>query len=223
MGVPFSSRRASAGALEANPLLQPEGPWDTKPGNGFCCVDCSALRSGFPLAIQATISLASKHMDANNSSPVDVSNIHLEPLNSLEDLQNSVCRALYSFWKTIEEPEAFQSTDLINVPEALPYLVLIEVEEATETFKVRMEGAQLASVSKRDYTGKTLEMMSRETPLTYKFCKAIMDQKIPVYTRDSFQDEHGGMIYLFEETIAAPVLNAAGVLIRVLLVHGPRI
>lgn len=160
-------------------------------------------------------------MVAKNSSPVDVNNIHLEPLESLEDLQNDVCRALYSFWKDIKEPQAFQSTDLVKVPEAVPYLMFIEVEEATETFKVRMEGAQLASVSRRDFTGKTLEVMSRETPLTYKFCKAILDHKAPVYTRDSFQDEHGGMVYLFEETMAVPILNAAGKLIRLLLVHGP--
>lgn len=185
-------------------------------------VNYVALLICFLLAIRVNFSIASGHMVANNSNPVDVSNIHLEPLESLQDLQNDVCRALYSFWREIEEPEAFQSADLVNIPAAVPYLVLIEVEEATETFKVRMEGAQLASVSKRDYTGKTLEMMSHETPLTYKFCKTIMDQKAPVYTRDSFQDEHGGMIFLFEETVAVPILNASGTLIRILLVHGPR-
>lgn len=161
-------------------------------------------------------------MVTNNSSPVDVSNIHLEPLKSLEDLQNSVCRALFSFWSELKAPETFQSTDLVNVPEAVPYLMFIEVEEATGTFKVRMEGAQLASVSTRDFTGKTLEVMSQETPLTYKFCKEILDLKVPVYTRDSFEDEHGGMVYLFEESVAVPILNAAGALIRILLVHGPR-
>lgn len=161
-------------------------------------------------------------MDTPKASPIDVSNIHLEPLNSIEDLHNTVCRSLYRYWQGLSGSESFQSDDLVEVPDAVPYLLLIDVDETDATFRVRMEGAQLASVSSRDFTGKTLETLGQETPLTFKFCQAILANKAPVFTRDSFEDEHKGMIYFFEETVALPVLNAEGALMHILLVHGPR-
>lgn len=160
-------------------------------------------------------------MNTTNSGPLDISSIAVGPVNSVQDLECDICRELYGYWGKLESAGRFDTFDLIEIPEVIPYLVILDVEDDTPTFRFRMSGQVIVEASALDLTGELVDMTGQVAPLTLKFCEAIAAAMAPVFLKDGFVAEFPGRKIRFGESLALPIFDGDGRLTRVLLVHGP--
>lgn len=160
-------------------------------------------------------------MVAKNSGHIDVSGIKPKPLESIDDLQNEVCRDLFRYWDGKKASGGFDTPDLINIPEVVPYLVILDLVDDAPTFRFRMSGQAIVEASGQDLTGKLLDVTGQEAPLTLKFCEAVVMANGPVFSDDAFTITFVGETLRFNETVALPVLNGDNTLSQILLAHGP--
>lgn len=157
-----------------------------------------------------------------NSGPLDVSRINLKPVTSLEDLTGAVCRDVYVYWEKLRSSGKFDAFDLIDVPDVIPYLVILDLEDDAPTFRFRMSG-QAIVVASSDLTGQLLDKTGKVAPLTLKFCEAVAETMAPVFSKDKFAIEFTGLTRRFSESVALPLLDGNGKLSRILLVHCPEV
>ena len=162
-------------------------------------------------------------MNATNSGPLDISEISVVPVRSIADLRCETCRAIYGYWEALMAAGGAMSFDPINVPEAIPYLVILDLENDVSGFRFRMSGQAIVAASGLDLTGQLLDKTGRDAPLTLKFCDAVVEAKAPVFSNDSFSVEFPGRTRRFKESLALPLFGEGGELSRVLLVHGPEV
>lgn len=148
--------------------------------------------------------------------------MNLKPVKSLEDLTGAVCREVYVYWEKLGSSGKFDAFDLIEVPEVIPYLVILDLVDDAPTFRFRMAGQAIVTASS-DLTGQLLDKTGKEAPLTLKFCEAVAETMAPVFSKDRFAVEFTGLTRRFSESIALPLLDSNGKLSRVLLVHCPEV
>lgn len=163
-----------------------------------------------------------KEMLAAKSETMDVNTFHIKSLESIDDLNNEFCRALYVHWDSLIGTQDYDSFGLVDVPLIVPFLLIIDVEETSGALQFRMIGSEIVSVTADDLTGRVLTGSSVEAPLTRKFCEAAIAARRPVYTSDCFDAESLGSVYRFEETVALPLFSSDGKLNCILMLHGPR-
>lgn len=161
-------------------------------------------------------------MVATNSGPLDVSGMNLKPVKSLEDLAGAVCREIYVYWEKLRSSGKFDAFDLIDVPDVIPYLVMLDLEDDVPTFRFRMSG-QAIVVASSDLTGQLLDKTGKVAPLTLKFCEVVAETMAPVFSNDRFAVEFTGLTRRFRESVALPLLDGNGKLTRILLVHCPEV
>lgn len=154
---------------------------------------------------------------------MDINEIGIEPLSFIHELSNATCRALYSYWGSLLNGVESEISDLVELPHVLPWLVVIDVEGDGETFRFRLVGSEVVSLTGHDLTGEIVDRSGQEAPLSLRFCEAIANAKAAVHTSDSFEGEYKGVTHRLEETVALPLFNGQGALDRILLLHGPRV
>lgn len=161
-------------------------------------------------------------MVATNNEYPNFSDMRLATLGSLEDLGNPLCRELYSYWSDLRSVGKLQSFDLIEIPGVIPFMVLLERTEDSQSFKFKIAGQFIVEASTNDLTGKILSAGGEEAPLTARICQKVQELQAPVFTSDSFRIETFGKTLHFEETIGLPIFGTAGDLKQIILVHGPK-
>mgnify|MGYP006959934306 CR=1 FL=1 len=157
-----------------------------------------------------------------NSGPLDVSGISLKPVKSVEDLTGAVCREVYGYWERLRSSGKFAAFDLIAVPDVIPYLVFLDLEDDAPTFRFRMSG-QAIVVASSDLTGQLLDKTGTVAPLTLQFCEAVAETMAPVFSKDKFAIEFTGLTRRFSESVAVPLLDGNVKLSCILLVHCPEV
>lgn len=160
-------------------------------------------------------------MSTKDTEPLDVSRIHVGPVESIEDLGCGICRDLYALWDQMNGAHSFETFDLIEVPEAVPYLVVLDLEDDQTAFRFRMSGQEIVAASGVDLTGELLDETGQKAPLTLKFCKAVVEANSPVFSGDDFTLEFPGRTIRFGGGLALPLLDDGGRINCVLLVHCP--
>lgn len=153
---------------------------------------------------------------------MDINKIHIVPLTSIDELNNEICRALYSFWCSLSAGHKGGFLDLVKVPEAVPWLMIIEPEEDGHGLKFRLVGSDVALLTDHDLTGQTLDTSGPGAPLSSKFANAVLEARGPVYSNDSFEAKYKGATFWLEETVALPLFDEQDALDGILLLHGPR-
>lgn len=161
-------------------------------------------------------------MVATNNEYPNFSDMKLATLGSLEDLSNPLCRELYSYWSGLKSAGTLQNFDLIEIPSVIPFMVLLERADDSQSFRFKIAGQSIVEASMNDLTGKTLGPGGVEAPLTTMICQVVLEQQLPVFTSDSFEVETVGRTLHFEETVGLPIFNTAGDLTQIVLVHGPK-
>lgn len=162
-------------------------------------------------------------MVAKNSGHIDAASIHIKPLKSIKDLRNEVCRALYIYWENKSGSGTFDTLDLINAPEVIPYVVVLDLVDAAPTFRFRMCGQAIVEGFGQDLTGQLLDKTGQVAPLTLKLCGSVAKSNAPVYSDDSYAIVLDGKTVRFDECVALPLFDGENKLLHILLLHGPEI
>lgn len=162
-------------------------------------------------------------MVAKNSDHIDAAGVHLKPLKSIEDLRNEVCRALYVHWKNERGSGRFDTLTLVNSPEVIPYVVILDIVDAAPTFRFRMCGQAIVEAFGQDLTGKLLDKTGQVAPLTLKLCGSVAETNTPFYSDDSYATVLDGKTMRFNECVALPLLDSEDKLAEILLLHGPEV
>lgn len=161
-------------------------------------------------------------MVATNDEQPNFPDMEIESLGSLADLSNSVCRGIFSYWHDLKIAGAFDTFDLISVPQAIPHLVMLDLVGAEPTFKFRMTGQSIVEVSGQDLTGEIMSKTGTEAPLTHKFCAAVLQGGRAVVSHDAFTVKRANRLIHIEESIGLPLFNAQDAVDRIIVVHGPK-
>ena len=161
-------------------------------------------------------------MVATNNEHPNFSDMKLNVLDVLKDLNNPLCCELFSYWSGLKSVGALENFDLIDIPKVIPFMVILERVEGETSFRFKMTGQSIVEASSLDLTGKTLSIDDERAPLTARICQMVLEKQSAVYSGDSFVVEATGQTLHFEETIGLPLFNATGNLAQIILLHGPR-
>lgn len=159
-------------------------------------------------------------MDNTINIEPDFSDVAIEPFRALSDLSNPICREAFTYWDELRTDGRLDDFDLIAIPGAIPYVVVLEVLNNGTTMLVRMNGQLIVEASGHDHTGENLIEGDNEAPLTRKFCHAVLDHGTSVMSSDGFSATLVKKPVYFDETIGLPLYSNGGTLDRIVLVHG---
>lgn len=149
------------------------------------------------------------------------SDVKIVVLGSSRDLNNAICREMFEYWDRLRVDGNLGNFDLIEIPGVIPFLVLLVRAPDSQSFRIKITGQTIVEATGNDLTGQTLSAGGQEAPLTAKICQAVLEQKGPVYSRDTYSIETPGRTLDFEETLGLPLFDAEGNISQILLVHGP--
>lgn len=161
-------------------------------------------------------------MVATNNEGLDFSDVRLAVLGSLEDLGNPLCREVFSYWSRLNSVGSLREFDLIDVPEVIPFMVVLERTDDGQSFRFKIVGQSIVEAAMVDLTDEILSAKTKEAPLTTKICQKVVERQSPVFTNNSFRVESIGRTLHFEETIGLPLFEPSGELAQIVLVHGPK-
>lgn len=157
-------------------------------------------------------------MTGDENFKLDLSKIEIDPIETVEQLRNPICRATFDFWSKLPAPKLLQTQHFLETPEVVPFVVVLDWNSELDDFVFRFVGQMVIDISKQDLTGQPL-IGSDVAPLTVAFCKAFQQHRCPLVSKINYSTNEIGTSYLFDETILIPGCSDVGN-DRIAIAHG---
>ncbi len=132
-------------------------------------------------------------MELPTQSPSDFLGTSVQRLEirrdpAIEDLPAEQLRSVLRFWSELPKVEGIPNVVKIapeQVRSALGYLILLDIDDATEDFRYALYGSRIAAVSGFDMTGKSIWSIATTPPVRDFFAGCYMAARrlrCPIYT-----------------------------------------
>jgi hypothetical protein len=117
---------------------------------------------------------------------------HPSMLNSLR------LRAAYTYWDGKRQNALMPSRadiDPVEIPQLLPYVILIDVTREPLDFRYRLVGTQVCEIMRRDYTGRRFSDIpgSGKESALWQECDAVVSSKAPMYWQTPYVDPQSSL------------------------------
>jgi hypothetical protein len=95
-------------------------------------------------------------------------------------------RAAYTYWDGKRQNKLMPSRadiDPVEIPQLLPYVILIDVTRGPLDFRYRLVGTQACNIMPRDFTGQFFSKIpgNGKESAAWQECDAVVSSKAPMY------------------------------------------
>lgn len=130
---------------------------------------------------------------------------------------------LLAWWHALSRDRGcpqFPEVDLLEQPEIIPRLSIVECQRDRDCFVIKMMGSEIVSTYGKDTTGEEISQDSAnpEDVSAYKALQAVLDLACPVMTRGRVLMGSRGMVkdYVSNETLFLPFSDENEKIIRII-------
>lgn len=158
-------------------------------------------------------------MPHTSNYPAQLVDFLVEPLKSEDQLVNPTCKAGFSLWSSLASPRHLKSDHLLQAPEIVPYITVLDWSNEFRDFVFRFVGQRIVDISKRDLTGRRLFKDCRQAIVSRGFCEAYLEHQGPLLSKNSYTVTENFTEVSFVEAILFDGYTGEGD-VRIAIVHG---